>query len=83
MPALRFKGGQAIAVTGGVLLALPQYHLLLMFITFIVIAFCAFFDVRSGPVCAGKDACTAVNLPFRKPFNSYFEEILVITPNYT
>jgi len=38
-PFLRFKGGKAVAVTGGVLLALPQHHLLVIFIAFIVTAF--------------------------------------------
>jgi glycerol-3-phosphate acyltransferase PlsY len=38
-PFLHFKGGKALAVTGGVLLALPQLHLFLLFIAFIVIAF--------------------------------------------
>ena len=38
-PFLRFKGGKAIAVTGGVLLALPQHQLLLLFIVFIVAAY--------------------------------------------
>lgn len=38
-PFLRFKGGKAVAVTGGVLLALPQPHLLVIFIAFIVTAF--------------------------------------------
>ena len=36
---LRFKGGKAIAVTGGVLLALPQHQLFLLFIIFIVAAY--------------------------------------------
>jgi glycerol-3-phosphate acyltransferase PlsY len=38
-PFLRFKGGKAIAVTGGVLLALPQYQLLFLFIIFIAGAY--------------------------------------------
>jgi len=38
-PFLRLKGGKAIAVTFGVLLALPQYELLIVFIVFIVIGF--------------------------------------------
>lgn len=38
-PFLHFKGGKAIAVTGGVLLALPQHHLLVIFIVFILTAF--------------------------------------------
>ena len=38
-PFLHFKGGKALAVTGGVLLALPHYHLFLLFIVFIFAAF--------------------------------------------
>lgn len=38
-PLLRFKGGKALAVTAGVLLALPQHQLFLLFIIFIVAAF--------------------------------------------
>lgn len=38
-PFLRLKGGKAIAVTFGVLLALPQHELLIVFIVFIVIGF--------------------------------------------
>lgn len=38
-PFLHFRGGKALAVTGGVLLALPQHHLFLLFIVFIVTAF--------------------------------------------
>jgi glycerol-3-phosphate acyltransferase PlsY len=38
-PFLRFRGGKALAVTGGVLLALPQYHLLIIFLAFIFIAY--------------------------------------------
>ena len=52
-PFLHFRGGKAIAVTGGVLLALPQYHLLLLFIAFIVIAF----------LCIEQDAWTTMAAP--------------------
>lgn len=38
-PFLRLKGGKAIAVTFGVLLALPQHELLIVFVVFIVIGF--------------------------------------------
>jgi glycerol-3-phosphate acyltransferase PlsY len=38
-PLLHFKGGKALAVTAGVLLALPQHQLFLLFIIFIVAAF--------------------------------------------
>jgi len=48
-----------MAVTGGVLLALPQYHLLLMFITFIVIAF----------LCIEQDAWTTMAAPVGAPFS--------------
>lgn len=38
-PFLRFRGGKALAVTGGVLLALPQYQLFILFIVFIFTAY--------------------------------------------
>jgi glycerol-3-phosphate acyltransferase PlsY len=38
-PILKFRGGKALAVTLGVLLAIPQYELLLSLLTFVFIAF--------------------------------------------
>jgi glycerol-3-phosphate acyltransferase PlsY len=38
-PLLGFKGGKSIAVTGGVLLALPNYEILFAFIVFLLISF--------------------------------------------
>jgi glycerol-3-phosphate acyltransferase PlsY len=38
-PILRFNGGKALAVTGGVLLALPQHEILIAFIIFMVFGF--------------------------------------------
>jgi len=38
-PLLGFKGGKSLAVTFGVLLALPQYEILVAFITFLLIGF--------------------------------------------
>lgn len=38
-PFLRLKGGKAIAVTFGVLLALPQHALLIAFVVFILVGF--------------------------------------------
>jgi glycerol-3-phosphate acyltransferase PlsY len=38
-PFLRWRGGKAVAVTFGVLLALPQYDVLLAFIAFVVAGF--------------------------------------------
>jgi len=52
-PFLHFRGGKALAVTAGVLLALPQHQLFFLFITFIVIAF----------VCIEQDAWTAIASP--------------------
>ncbi|MQY73892.1 MAG: hypothetical protein GH142_09545 [Dehalococcoidia bacterium] len=48
-----------MAVTGGVLLALPHYRLLLMFITFIVIAL----------LCIEQDAWTTMAAPVGAPFS--------------
>ena len=38
-PLLGFKGGKSIAVTGGVLLALPQHDIMISFIIFILLGF--------------------------------------------
>ena len=38
-PLLRFRGGKSVAVTFGVLLALPQHEIIIMFTTFVVIGF--------------------------------------------
>ena len=38
-PLLRFKGGKALAVTGGVLLALPQHEILISVLIFMFLAF--------------------------------------------
>jgi glycerol-3-phosphate acyltransferase PlsY len=38
-PFLRWRGGKAVAVTFGVLLALPQHEVLLAFIAFVVVGF--------------------------------------------
>ena len=52
-PFLRFKGGKAIAVTFGVLLAFPQHQLFLLFTACIVFAF----------LCIEPDAWTALFAP--------------------
>ncbi len=52
-PFLRLKGGKAVAVTFGVLLALPQHGLLIIFIVFIVLAF----------LCIEPDAWTTMFAP--------------------
>jgi glycerol-3-phosphate acyltransferase PlsY len=38
-PILKFKGGKALAVTLGILLAIPQYELLITLVSFVFIAF--------------------------------------------
>lgn len=52
-PFLRLKGGKAIAVTFGVLLALPQPELLMVFIVFILVGF----------LCIEPDAWTVMLAP--------------------
>ena len=52
-PFLHFKGGKALAVTGGVLLALPQYQLFFLFIAFVFTAY----------LCIEQDAWTAMAAP--------------------
>jgi len=52
-PFLRLKGGKAIAVTFGVLLALPQHELLIAFVLLIVVAF----------LCIEPDAWTVMFAP--------------------
>lgn len=55
-PFLRLKGGKAIAVTFGVLLALPQPELLIAFVVFIVIGFLCIepdgWMVMFAPTCS-------------------------------
>jgi len=51
-PLLGFKGGKSIAVTGGVLLALPSLEVLFAFIIFILIAF-LFIERDAWTVIAG------------------------------
>jgi len=52
-PFLRLRGGKAIAVTFGVLLALPQHELLIVFAVFIFLAF----------LCIEPDAWTVIFAP--------------------
>jgi glycerol-3-phosphate acyltransferase PlsY len=53
-PLLGFKGGKSVAVTFGVLLALPQHEMLLAFAIFIVLGFLLIeidaWTVMLGPV---------------------------------
>ena len=51
-PLLGFKGGKSIGVTFGVLLALPQYEILLSFMAFLLIAF-LFIERDAWIVIAG------------------------------
>jgi acyl phosphate:glycerol-3-phosphate acyltransferase len=51
-PFLRWRGGKAVAVTFGVLLALPQHELLLAFIAFMVLGF-LFIEVDAWTVIFG------------------------------
>lgn len=55
-PILKFRGGKALAVTLGILLAIPQYDLLLTLIIFIFIAFLLIksdsWRVIFGSVCS-------------------------------
>ncbi len=61
-PLLRFRGGKAIAITFGVMLALPQYEILA---TFTVLMVLAFLFVRTDAwavilTAAGSLACLAI-----------------------
>jgi glycerol-3-phosphate acyltransferase PlsY len=51
-PFLGFKGGKSVAVTGGVLMALPHPEMLFAFIIFILIAF-LFIEKDAWTVIAG------------------------------
>lgn len=51
-PFLRWRGGKAIAVTFGVLLALPQHEILLAFIVFVVLGF-LFIEIDAWAVMLG------------------------------
>jgi glycerol-3-phosphate acyltransferase PlsY len=49
---LRFKGGKSVAVTYGVLLALPQHEILISFIAFMVLGF-LFVEADAWTVMVG------------------------------
>jgi len=51
-PFLQWRGGKAIAVTFGVLLALPQHQILMVFIFFMVLGF-LFIEVDAWTVIFG------------------------------
>jgi glycerol-3-phosphate acyltransferase PlsY len=51
-PFLKWRGGKAIAVTFGVLLALPEHDLLIAFITFLVMGF-LFIEIDAWTVIFG------------------------------
>jgi len=51
-PFLRWQGGKAVAVTFGVLLALPQHEILLAFIAFMVLGF-LFIEIDAWTVMFG------------------------------
>jgi glycerol-3-phosphate acyltransferase PlsY len=51
-PLLRFKGGKSVAVTYGVLLALPQHEILILFIIFMFLGFLV-LDIDAWTVMAG------------------------------
>ena len=51
-PFLQWQGGKAVAVTFGVMLALPQHHLLLAFMAFMVLGF-LFIEVDAWTVIFG------------------------------
>ena len=51
-PILGFRGGKSVAVTGGVLLALPHYEILFVFIIFLLICF-LFIEKDAWTVIAG------------------------------
>ena len=61
-PLLRFKGGKAVAITFGVMLALPQHEILAAFAVFMVLGF-LFIQSDSWAVilaAAGSLACLAI-----------------------
>jgi glycerol-3-phosphate acyltransferase PlsY len=51
-PMLRFKGGKSVAVTFGVLMALPQHEMLITFAIFVVLGF-LFIEVDAWAVMLG------------------------------
>jgi glycerol-3-phosphate acyltransferase PlsY len=51
-PLLRFKGGKAIGVTIGVLVALPQHHMLITFLAFMLLGY-LFIEVDAWVVILG------------------------------
>lgn len=71
-PFLRFKGGKAIAVTGGVLLAFPQYQLLLLFIAFIFTAYLCIEQDAWSTMAAPVGALTYLLLTRGNPWELLF-----------
>ena len=51
-PILRFKGGKSLAVTGGVLFALPQHEMLITLVIFLVLGF-LFIEIDAWTVVFG------------------------------
>ena len=51
-PLLEFKGGKSIAVTVGVLLALPQHEMLITFVAFLILGF-LFIEIDAWTVMLG------------------------------
>ena len=51
-PLLQWRGGKAIAVTFGVLIALPQYEILIAFVAFMVLGF-LFIEIDAWTVIFG------------------------------
>ena len=51
-PFLRWRGGKSVAVTFGVLLALPQHEMLIVFIIFVVLGF-LFIEIDAWTVMFG------------------------------
>jgi glycerol-3-phosphate acyltransferase PlsY len=66
-PILRFKGGKAIAVTFGVLIALPQSELLLIFVIFTLFGF-LFVEQNSWMIMMGPTG-TSIFLLIYKGFS--------------
>ena len=56
-PILRFSGGKALGVTGGVLLAMPQHELFIAIVVFMLLAF-LLIDVDAWRVVFGFSATT-------------------------
>ena len=63
-PLLQLKGGKAIAVTFGILVALPQHEILITFIAFILLGL-LFIEINAWAVIFGANRLTGLSTSYK------------------